>query len=151
MSRAMSHEAGHTVIGLHLGFDIAGIAVTNRLPHTSISDLDSAEKTPKQRYIILTGGIAGESLLFGDYDQEAMGSDQRLMYERGGGVITDYLPDALEILRANEGRLNRIKDELALKWIIARAEAQFSADPDSYELLSRQELDQIWQYGELSS
>jgi hypothetical protein len=30
MNRAMSHEAGHDVIGLHFRFDIAGIAVTNR-------------------------------------------------------------------------------------------------------------------------
>jgi hypothetical protein len=62
-------------------------------------------------------------------------------------VCHDYLPDALEILRANETRLNRLKDKLALKWISARTEAQFSDDPDSYELVTRQELDEIWQGG----
>ena len=61
-----------------------------------------------------------------------MESDQRLIYERGGGVITEYLPAAMDLLRAIETRLNRIKDELALKWISARAEAQFSSYPDSY-------------------
>lgn len=121
--------------------------MTNRLPHTSISDLDSPEHTPERRYVFLTGGIASEYLSFGNYDEEAMRADQRLIYERGGGIITDYLPDAPEILRASEGRLNRIKNQLALKSISARAEAQFSSDPDSYELLSRQELDQIWQEG----
>ena len=140
MKRAMSHEAGHAVIGLYFGFDIEGVAVTNRLPHTSISDFDSPERAPEQRFIFLAAGIASEYLTFGNYDGEAMGSDQRLIYERGGGVITEYLPAAMDILRANETRLNRIKDELALKWISARAEAQFSSDPDSYELLSRQEL-----------
>jgi hypothetical protein len=145
LNRAMSHEAGHAVIGMHFGFDVAGIAVTNRLPHTSISDLDAPDGTPEQRYIFLAAGIASETLFFGDYDRQAIGSDQRFINERGGGVITDYVPAALEILRANKGRLKRIKDQLALRWISARAEAQFSSDPDSYELLSRQELDEIWQ------
>lgn len=144
MNHAMSHEAGHAVIALYFGFDIAGIAVTNRLPHTSISDLDSPERTPEQRYIFLAAGIASEYLSFGNYDEEAMGSDQRFIHERGGGIITGYLPDALDILRANEGRLNRIKNQLALKWVSGRAEAQFSEHPDSYELLTRQELDEIW-------
>jgi hypothetical protein len=147
MNRAMIHEAGHAVIGMHFGFDIAGIAVTNRLPHTSISDLDAPDKTPEQRYIFLAAGIASETLSLGDYDQQAIGSDQGFIYGRGGDVITHYLPAALEILRANESRLNRLKNQLALKWISARAEAQFSSDPDSYELLSRQELDEIWQKG----
>ncbi len=147
MNRAMCHEAGHAVVGLHFGFDIAGIAVTDRLPHTSVSDLDSPDRTPEQRYMFLTGGIASESVSFGDYDQLAMGHDQRLISERGGVIITDYLPDAVEVLRQNESRLKRIKDQLALKWITARAEAQFSSDPDSYELLSRQELDAIWRKG----
>jgi hypothetical protein len=147
MNRAMNHEAGHVVIGLHFGFNIVEIALTNRLPHTSICDLDSEDKTPEHRYIFLAGGIASESLVFGDYDQGAMGSDQRLIYERGGGVITDYVPAAIEVLRANQGRLNRLNHQLALKWICARAEAQFSSQPDSYELLSRQELDEIWQGG----
>jgi hypothetical protein len=147
MNRAMLHEAGHAVIGMHFGFDIAGIAVTNRLPHISISDLDAPEKTPEQRYIFLAAGIASESLSLGDYDRQAMRSDQGFIYDRGGRVITDYLPAAQEILRANEGRLNRIMNQRALKGVTARAEAQFSSDQDSYELLSRQELDEIWQEG----
>jgi hypothetical protein len=145
MNRAMSHEAGHAVVGLHFGFEIEGIAVTNRLPLTSISDLDSPERTPGERYMFLAAGIASEYLSFGNYDAEAMGPDQRFIHERGGGVITDYLPDALAILRAHGTRLNRLKDELALKWVSARAEAQFSDDPDSYELLTRQELEELWQ------
>lgn len=140
MKRAMIHEAGHAVIGMHFGFDIAGIAVINRLPLTSVSDFDAPDRTPEQRYVFLAAGTASETFSFGDYDPQAMGSDQRFIYERGGGVITDYLPDALEILRANEGRLNRIQHQLALKWISTRAEAQFNSDPDSYELLSRQDV-----------
>lgn len=147
MKRAMCHEAGHAVVGLYFGFDIEGIAVTNRLPHTSISDSDLSERAPEQRFIFLAAGIASEYLSFGNYDGQAMGSDQRLIYESGGGLITEYLPAAMDLLRANETHLNRIKDKLALKWISARAEAQFSSDPDSYELLSRHELDEIWQGG----
>ena len=147
MNRAMIHEAGHAVVGMHYGFNIAGIAITNRLPHTSISDFDAPEKTADQRYIFLAAGIASETLATGHYDQQAMGADQKLIYERGGSVITDYLAAAQEILRANEGRLNRVMNQLSLNSITARVEAQFSSDPDSYELLSRQELDELWQGG----
>ena len=57
MNRAMSHEAGHAVVGLHFGFEIEGIAVTNRLPLTSISDLDSPERTPGERYMFLAAEL----------------------------------------------------------------------------------------------
>jgi hypothetical protein len=35
-SEWISDETGHAVIGMHFGFDIARIVVTNPLPHTSI-------------------------------------------------------------------------------------------------------------------
>ena len=68
MKRAMSHEAGHAVVGLYFGFDIESIAVTNRLPHTSISDFDSFERPLEQRFIFPAAGIASEYLSFGNYD-----------------------------------------------------------------------------------
>jgi hypothetical protein len=147
MNRAMIHEAGHAVIALHFGFDIGQIAVTDRLPHISISDLDVPERSRQERYTFLAGGIASELLTLKNYDQGAMGADQRMISERGGGPITDYLPVALAILRENEDRFKRIKNELTLRWISARAEAQFSSDPDCYDLLSRPELDDLWQGG----
>jgi hypothetical protein len=90
MNRAMSHEAGHAVIALYFGFDIAGIAVANRLPYTSISDLDSPERTPEQRYISLAAGIASEYLSFGNYFAISALADAdfgvtRLDQKRGSG------------------------------------------------------------------
>jgi hypothetical protein len=147
MSRGLIHEAGHAVIGLHFGFDIDGIEMKNRFLSVMISDLDSPERTQKERYIFLAGGIASESLSFGNYDVGAVGDDQKKINVRGGGPVKDYLVDALEILRTNEFRLNRIKNELCLKGISAPLEASFTDDPDSYVLLSRQELYRIWTGG----
>jgi len=38
-------------------------------------------------------------------------------------------------------------ERLSVRWVTARAEAQFSGDPNSYELLSGSELEEIWREG----
>ncbi|MGA3035718.1 MAG: hypothetical protein ABSD70_20730 [Terracidiphilus sp.] len=144
MSRGLIHEAGHAVIGLHFGFDIDGIEMKDRFLSVMITDLDSPERTQQERYIFLTGGIASESLSFGNYDVGAVGDDQKKINVRGGGPVEDYVVDALEILRTNKVRLDQIKNELCLKGITAPLEAGYNDDPDSYVLLSRQELYRIW-------
>lgn len=144
MNRAAAHEAGHVVIALHFGFDVLRIAMSDGLAHVSISDFDDPRKTPMERYVVLAGGIAAENLKFGNYDQQAMGADQKEISFRGGGPINDYLNGAVAILRAQEGTFERIIHELSLRWITARLEAQFTSEPDTYEILSGSELDGLW-------
>jgi hypothetical protein len=48
-------------------------------------------------------------------------------------------------VKASNSCFERIRTAMTLKWISARARAQFDSDPDSYEILSRTELDQILQ------
>ena len=73
-----------------------------------------------------------------------MRTDQNIIFERGGGPIEDYLPHALSIIYLNEIRFTRLRKQLILGWVKAAAEAAFTADPDSFELLSQQELELIW-------
>jgi hypothetical protein len=144
MDRALVHEAGHAIIALHLGFRVERIEVANGFPRLILSNFDDAERTAAERYLVLAGGIASEQLGFGNHDQDAMGSDQREIETRGGGPITDYVSDALQVLNANKAMLDSLVKRLSLNSIAARAEAQFSSDPDSYEIMDANQLAEIW-------
>lgn len=144
MDRALVHEAGHAVIALYLGFLVERIEVANGFTRLILPHFDDAERTSAERCSVLAGGIANEFLSFGNYDQEALGADQREIKVRGGGPITDYVSDALQILNANKARLDSLVKRLSLNSIAARAEAQFSSDPDSYEIMDATQLAEIW-------
>jgi hypothetical protein len=144
MDRAVAHEAGHVIVALGLGFCVERVEVANGFPRVIISNFDGAERTPEERYLVLTGGIANEFRLFGNYDQDAIGADQREIQARGGGSITDYISDAWKILNAQTATLDSLVKRLSLNWIAARAEAQFSSDPDTYEVMDASQLEQIW-------
>ena len=144
MDRALVHEAGHAIIAMHLDFRVERIEVANRFPRLILSNFDDRERTSGERYLVLAGGIASEHLFCGNYDQDAMGADQREIQALGGGPITDYISDALQILCTNKARLDLLVKELSLNSIAARAEAQLSSDPDSYEIMNATQLAEIW-------
>jgi hypothetical protein len=106
-------------------------------------DLDSASRSAIDRYAFLAGGIAAEQFKFGDYDRAAMRDDQAKVTQRNGGALETYIPEALTIVTTRESCLDRVRRQLNIRWIAARAEAQFYSDSDSYQILSRGELDEI--------
>jgi hypothetical protein len=144
MDRAVAHEAGHVIVALDLGFYVERIEVANGFARVIISNFDGTERTSEERYLVLTGGIANEIRLFGNYDQDAIGADQREIQARGGGPITDYVSRALKILNTQEVTLDLLLKQLSLDWIAARVEAQFSSDPDTFEVMDASRLEQIW-------
>ena len=144
MDRALVHEAGHAIIALHLGFRVERIEIAHRFPRVIIANFGGKERTHAERYLVLAGGIANESLSFGNYDQGALGADQREIQAKGGGPITDYVSDALQILNSNKSRLDLLVKRLSLNSIAARVEAKFSPDPDSYEIMDAAQLAEIW-------
>lgn len=143
MKRAIHHEAGHAVIALHYGFNVSKIAVAGRAIRVLIPSSDWLDIATAERRVFLAGGVAAEVMKFGNYDTDGSTKDQEMIRESGGGAIEDYLAEALVILRGNEQLLNRIVNRLGAKWTIARAEASFDLDPDSYDLLDRAELEQL--------
>lgn len=144
MDRALVHEAGHAVVALHLGFRVERIEIANGFPRLIVSDFDNAERASAERYLVLAGGIASERRSFGNYDQDAVGADQRGIETRGGGPITNYVSDALQILNVNKARLDSLVKRLTLNSIVAGTEAQFSSDPDTYEIMDATQLAVIW-------
>lgn len=144
MDRAMRHEAGHYVVGRHLGFCIQHIGLKNRLPATLAERNSDLGQSVLEWCTFMAGGIASENIYFGKYDPLGAASDQRSIHSIKGGSIEEYLPEALRILKINQRRLDSISSRLESASAIARIEAQFASDPDTYEILSNQELDQIW-------
>jgi hypothetical protein len=104
IQRAIRHEAGHATAALHLGFSVERVSFVNGVPRTELF-LDSPEKTPHERFIVLAAGIAAEQFFYGDYDVTASGADAAMIAERGGCAIETYLPEALQIIRLNESCL----------------------------------------------
>jgi hypothetical protein len=147
MKCAICHEAGHIVVAHNLGIAVQCVRVAGRLTITDVQmrDLDSPSRARLEKYIFLAGGIAGEQFVLGDYDREGMQDDQNKITQRGGGPIDDYLPKALSILETSKSCIDRIRQAMTLNWASARAEAQVSSDPDSYEVLSRVQLMHILQ------
>jgi hypothetical protein len=130
---AIFHEAGHAVAALHFGFLVEGMAVSNGRPYTKVY-LNSPQKSPIKRFIVLTAGIAGEKFLYDDegYDHDAAQGDQHEISERGGGDIESYFKEAFEVLFANKIRFHALIKKLT----ICFAEAAFDSNPGSFDLMS---------------
>ena len=149
-TRAACHEAGHTVVGLHFGFQIHKIDVTAGRPNVKC-ELDSPQRSAGERYIYLAGGIAGEKFFEpgSDYDRLASGRDQIMITDRQGGSIEEYLPVALEVLRLKQKAWRafreRLKKELLFFGIKAGVAAGVGVSPHrEARLLSGEEIMKIW-------
>jgi hypothetical protein len=142
--RAICHEAGHAIAALRLGFEVNGIEMSEGFPRTVMA-LDSPQKTTEQCCVVLAAGIAAEEVAFGRYDREACGLDQNMIYDRGGGAISDYLSEASNIVRSNESCLQQLRERLTARWVEEEATAMFEPDCNSlsFELLSRTDIEGI--------
>jgi len=148
--RAMSHEAGHAVVGLHFGFRIDRIDVKDGRPRTECH-LDSLERSNRERFVFLAGGIAGERVFdpASDYDHAASGNDQSMITERGGESIAEYLPEALKILHLHEKVLRGLRERLCRELVVQQAKARMQAmvgsgSGNSFRLLAREQIKEIW-------
>jgi hypothetical protein len=148
--RGICHESGHTVLGLHFGFDVEKIQLTDGRPNVAC-DLDSPERNPNHRFLFLAGGIAGETLAFPNthYDVEASGRDQAMITELGGGHIEEYLDEALKIISSYKKVFSALQIKMIPKWLEGEMEialtSTLSGSPrHSFQLLSREEIEQVW-------
>jgi hypothetical protein len=145
-TRALCHEAGHAVVALHLGFYVERIAVSKGMRKTEIDLQDESQTiSPLKRYIVLSGGIAGELSMYPKSAPNTAGSDQREISLRKGGPIKNYLPEALEIVSSNKKRFDGLLRQLIIRWVECRVNASWDNEPDSFELLSQSEIQRIWE------
>jgi hypothetical protein len=138
------HEAGHTVVGLHYGFQIDRIDVFEGKFRT-MCVLDAVERTNDERYVFLAGGVAGERAgLNNQYDAAGYKDDQEKITARGGASIETYLPTATVIFTANRVCLNQLKSRIANRAVQKVAERMMFGGSNSFGLLSREDIQEIW-------
>ena len=142
--RPSSHEAGHTLVGLFLGFQIEGIeAFEGRL--RTMCHLDAEDRTHQERFIFLAGGIAGEKSVLGNYDPGGCKDDQQKITERGGKSIETYLPEATKIIESNHECFLELKRKITIRVIEESMGAAISGGKNSFKLLTGDTVRQIWQ------
>jgi len=150
IQRAICHEAGHAIAALHLGFLIEKISVSKGIPFCHIS-IDTPDRKPQERYIVLTAGIAAEQHLYQWYNPTACAKDKAMIAERGGRSIETYIPAALRVIEINDRKFRslvwkltcRMQEEIGIESFAAGGSLADPALP-SFELLSNDEIQVIW-------
>jgi hypothetical protein len=138
------HEAGHTVVALHYGFEIDRIEVFEGKFRT-MCVLDAPERTHEERYVFLAGGVAGEKAgLHNQYEEGGYKDDQEKITARGGASLETYLPAATAILTANEACLNQLKTRIANRAVQEVLERTISGGSNSFGLLTSDDIQAIW-------
>jgi hypothetical protein len=138
------HEAGHTVVALHYGFQLDRIDVSQGKFRT-MCVLDAPERTDEERYVFLAGGVAGEKAgLNNQYDAGGYKDDQEKITARGGASIETYLPAATAIVSANRACLDKLKGQIANRAVQKVAERMISGGSNSFGLLTSEDIQEIW-------
>lgn len=141
--RPSAHEAGHTVVALFHGFKVARIESFQGVFRVR-AELDAADKTDDQRFLFLAGGVAGETLVFGDYEPGPSKNDQDLTTQHGGGSIDTYRPGAERVIEANQKCFQELRDKIAKRAIQKTMEMQISGGSNSFVLMTGEEVQQVW-------
>jgi hypothetical protein len=136
------HEAGHAVVALFFGFRVEGIeAFEGRL--RTVCQLDARDRTDKERFMFLAGGIAGEKSELGRYDSGGCNDDQKKISERGGGPIETYLADAAGIIESNKECFRELRKKITIRAIERSMEMSISGGDNSFKLITGDEIRQI--------
>lgn len=137
------HEAGHVVIGLHLGFIVESVEVVGG-KFVNVCQLNDPNRTNEERYLYLAGGIAAEQLEFNRYDREASENDQKLISELGGGKIESYICAATEIIRTHEACFRTFWQRITIRLQEKLMAMIVTRGSNSFKLLSSAEIQEIW-------
>jgi hypothetical protein len=143
MERWISHEAGHVMTALHLGFRFDSIEIFQGKPRT-MCDVYADGRTNEERYVFLAGGIAGETCDLGNYDRGACGDDQAKISELGGRPIETYLHAASEIINIHKGSFHELKTRIKIRTLERRMEGMIVGSGNTFGVLRRAEIDRIW-------
>jgi hypothetical protein len=150
INRAICHEAGHAAAALHLGFPIERISVSKGFPFCHIS-LDTPSRAQREKFIVLTAGIAAEQHLYHGYNPTACKTDKEMIAARGGQSIDTYLSEAARIIEINDRAFRNLIRKLTCRMLEEMGVASFTAggslagpEPPSFELLSSDEIQSIW-------
>ena len=143
LKRPSCHEAGHAVVALFFGFRVEGIEVFEGRLRT-MCQLDAKDRSDKERFIFLAGGIAGEKSDLGDYDSGGCNDDKKKISERGGESIEAYLTDATGIIESNKECFRELRKTITIRAIERSMEMSISSGKNSFKLVTGDEIQQIW-------
>jgi hypothetical protein len=143
MKCAIYHEAGHAVVALHLGFNVDQIEAFEGFLRT-ICELDAADRTDEERYLVLAAGIAAETISFGRYDTTPCQDDQRQITARKGNAIIQYVPAATDVIKANENCFVQLRRKITMQLIAKNMERSIAGGGNSFCILNRDEIQQVW-------
>jgi hypothetical protein len=116
--RECLHEAGHAIVGHHLGMTVVAIGFSwvygeNADPNPSVwmSTYDGFDKDTLAKHSV--AGMAAEIVKLGEYDFGACGSDLRQLQELGCGLPGEhYINEAIKILTQKDAAVVRVQKNL---------------------------------------
>jgi hypothetical protein len=91
-------------VALHFNREVSSAGLFNGRPKTDCSLEPPGSNVPRECFVFLTGGVAGERLCDPQTPFDAGGAqvDQQMITERGGEQIEKYVEEALAILRSRQ-------------------------------------------------
>jgi hypothetical protein len=149
--RASCHEAGHMAVALHFGREVNSAGLFEGRPKVDCFLEQPCSYVPRECFVFLTGGVAGELLCEPRTPFDSVGAqvDQQMITERGGKQIDEYLPDALKILRSYQKAWAALQYAFLLELRIAQAQNTIGANLGAGQsrtktLLTGDRIKQIW-------
>jgi hypothetical protein len=136
------HEAGHVVVGLHLGFVIESVAAIQGKLGT-MCQLEDPARPNEERCLFLAGGIAGEKYGTGSFEPEPSRKDQERITEFGGAQIETYLTPAIEIVSSYDEGVRQFQKAITIKVIERTMEMSFGGT-NSFTILPHVDIERIW-------
>jgi hypothetical protein len=141
--RASYHESGHCIVALHLGFAVEGIGLERGYART-MCNLDAADRTNNERYILLAGGVAAEKLGLKTYDVSGCRKDQEQITNRGGALLEDYLPAATSILQSHAQSLCELRKQVFARLVEESLTSAMTGETRTFTLIAKGQIEQIW-------
>ena len=149
--RASCHEAGHMAVALHFGREVRSAGLVAGRPKVDSPLEPPGSDIPRECFIFLAGGVAGELLCDPNtpFDREGAGVDQQMITERGGGEIKEYLEEALAVLRSRQKTWAALQYAFLTKLRNAQVESTMggilgAGQRRTKTLLTGDQIKQIW-------
>ena len=151
VKRASCHEAGHMTVALHFGREVRSAGLFEGRPKVD-SPLESpGSDIPRECFVFLTGGVAGELLCDPrtPFDPGGAGVDQQMITERGGGEIKEYLEETLAVLHSRQKAWAALQYAFLTKLRNAQVESTMggilgAGQRRTKTLLTGDQIRQIW-------
>jgi hypothetical protein len=151
IKRASCHEAGHMAVALHFNREVSSAGLIDGRPKTDCTLEPPGSNVPRECFIFLTGGVAGERLCDPQtpFDTEGAQIDQQMITERGGEPIDKYFEEALAILRSHYKKWAALQyaflKELRTAQVQSTIGGRFGAGQSRTKtLLTGDQIKQIW-------